>query len=90
MAWKGISNNQGIWFSSFNGTSWVLQQNVQGVGTSVGPSLAVYNGRLYMAWKGISNDQGIWFSSFNGTSWVPQQNVQGVGTSYKPSLVKYW
>ena len=89
MAWKGINNDQGIWFSSFNGTSWVLQQNVQGVGTSVGPSLAVYNGRLYMAWKGISNNQGIWFSSFNGTSSVLQQNVQGVGTSVGPSLAVY-
>jgi hypothetical protein len=36
------------------------------VGTSVGPSLAVFNGRLYMAWKGVSNDQGIWFNYFNG------------------------
>ena len=91
MTWKGIDNDQRIWFSSFNGTAWAPQQQVQGVGTSVGPSLSVYNnGRLYMTWKGITNDQRIWFSSFNGTAWAPQQQVQGVGTSYKPSLTKYW
>ena len=94
MAWKGIDNDQRIWFSSFgpsnfNGTAWAPQQQVQGVGTSVGPSLSVYNGRLYMAWKGIDNDQRIWFSSFNGTSWAPQQQVQGVGTSVGPSLSVY-
>ena len=89
MAWKGTSNDQGIWFNSFNGTNWEPQQKVQGVGTSVGPSLAVFNGRLYMAWKGTSNDQGIWFNSFNGTNWEPQQKVQGVGTSVGPSLAVF-
>jgi hypothetical protein len=89
MAWKGIDNDQGIWFSSFDGSNWAPQQNVSGVGTSVGPSLAVFNGRLFMAWKGIEGDQGIWFSSFDGSNWAPQQNVSGVGTSFRPNLTKY-
>ena len=81
-----MDNDQGIWFSSFDGNSWAPQQNVANVATSVGPSLAVFNGRLFMAWKGMDNDQGIWFSSFDGNSWAPQQNVANVATSVGPSL----
>ncbi len=86
MSWKGIEGDQGIWFSSFDGNNWVGQQNVTGVGTSIGPSLAVFNGRLFMAWKGIEGDQGIWFSSFDGNNWAPQRHIDGVGTSFRPSL----
>ena len=63
-----------------------LQQNVGGVGTSVGPALANFNGLLYMAWKGIEGDDGIWWSTFDGANWAPQQNVGGVGTSVGPTL----
>ena len=40
MAWKGIQGDQRIWFNSFDGSNWVPQQQVPGVGTSVGPSLS--------------------------------------------------
>ena len=86
MAWKGIEGDDGIWFIKFDGTP---QQNVPGVGTSVGPALAVYNGLLYMAWKGIEGDQGIWFTTYDGSSWAPQQNVAGIGTSVGPALAVY-
>jgi hypothetical protein len=86
MAWKGIDNDQGIYFMRFDGNP---QQNVSGVGTSVGPALAVYNGLLYMAWKGIDGDQGIYFATFDGQNWAPQQNVSGVGTSVGPALAVY-
>jgi hypothetical protein len=84
MAWKGIDNDQGIYFIKFDGNP---QQLVPGVGTSVGPSLAAYNGLLYMAWKGIDGDQGIYFATFDGQNWAPQQNVTGVGTSVGPALL---
>jgi hypothetical protein len=32
--------------------TWAAQQNIAGVGTSQGPGLAVFDGKLYMAWKG--------------------------------------
>jgi hypothetical protein len=46
-------------FSSFDHGLWAPQQNVSGVGTSVGPSLAVFNFLLFMAWKGMDTDQFI-------------------------------
>jgi len=85
MAWKGIEGDDGIYYSSFQG-GWAPQQKIAGVGTSHGPSLAVFNEKVYAAWKGIEGDQGLYYSSFDGNSWAPQQNVPGDGTSVGPSL----
>jgi hypothetical protein len=65
---------------------WARQRNIGGVGTSFGPSLAVFQNRLYAAWKGINNDSGIYWSSSDGRSWVGQSHIGGVGTSVGPSL----
>jgi len=89
MAWKGMEFDDGIFYSTFNGTTWAAQQQVPGVGTSSGVSLAVFNGKLYMAWKGMQADQGIYWSVFDGTGWAPQQQVPGVGTSTGPSLAVF-
>src|SRR5215469_13483716 len=91
MAWKGIQGDQRIWFNSFDGSNWVPQRRVQGVETSVGPSIMFYSdiGKQCMAWKGIQGDQRIWFNSFDGSNWVPQQQVPGVGTSVGPSLAVF-
>jgi hypothetical protein len=88
-AWKGVTGDERIWWSSFDGRSWAPQlQIVDGVGTSigssVGPSIAVFNGRLYAVWKGIFGDQHIWWSSFDGQSWAPQLQISGVATSPEP------
>jgi hypothetical protein len=88
-AWKGVNNDQGIYWSSFDGRSWAPQQRIANVGTSKGPSLAVLQGLLFAAWKGVNNDQGIWWSSFDGRSWAPQQNVSGVGSSVGPGLATF-
>ena len=60
MAWKGANGSQGIWRNTFDGRSWTAQHRITGVGTSVGPSLAAFQGRLYMAWKGAGLDHHIY------------------------------
>jgi hypothetical protein len=62
-AWKGMDNDQDIYWSSFDGTSWSAQHKVPGVGTSVRPALAVFSNHLYMAWKGMDNDQNIYWTA---------------------------
>ena len=89
-AWKGAS--QSIWYSRLGARpdgQWDEPRNVSGVGTSTGPSLASFQGKLWMAWKGIVGDQGIYFNSFNGVSWTPQAGVPGVGTSTRPALAVF-
>ena len=76
-----MNDDQRIWTSTFDGTTWTAQQMVAGVGTSVGPSLAVFNAKLYMTWKGIDGDDRVFYSSFNGSAWAPQQQISGIGTN---------
>jgi hypothetical protein len=63
MAWKGIYDDQRIFYSSFDGSTsrWTPQQVLSDRGTSTSPALAVTsnNERLYMAWKGIYDDQRL-------------------------------
>jgi hypothetical protein len=93
MAWKGMSGDERIWFaSSTDGIIWQNQDFVRdGAGTSFGPALAFFNGKIYMAWKGMSGDERIWFaSSTDGIIWQNQDFVRGgVGTSSRPALAAY-
>ncbi len=100
MAWKGVNDEQGIYYSAFRpdfaGTNWEPQSKVGGVGTSDGPALGVIHGfLLWMAWKGANGDQGIWWSTYDGVNtWGTQCNgafqlqcnAGGVGTSDSPAL----
>ena len=67
---------------------WAPQNKVPNVGTSYGPSLAVFNDSLYMAWKGAGNDNGIWWAN-GGPSFGGQSKVPGVGTDVGPALAEY-
>jgi hypothetical protein len=50
-AWKGVSGDDRMFWSSFDGTSWSPEQIGIGTASSDGPALAAFNGRLYAAWN---------------------------------------
>ena len=45
---------------------WTGQQQVSGSGSSEGPGLAAFNGRLYAMWKGSQNDSGVYWACASG------------------------
>lgn len=87
MAWKGVRDDQGLYWSINRGDGWWPQRKIAGVGSSYRPALARTGAGIRMAWKGVRNDQGIYWSTFTGDGWTAQQNVRGVGTSAAPALV---
>lgn len=98
MAWKGVEDDQGLYWTRMLGAAWERQRNVPGVGSSAAPALAQLDGRrVLMAWKGIHDDQGIYWSIYDGAErWYPrddpnvhQENVHGVGTTDSPALVVF-
>ena len=90
MAWKGVDDDAGIYWTRNLGNGWEGQRNVGGVGTSAAPALANVNGRICMAWKGVHDDAGIYWSTYDGNEgWSPQARVSGVGTTDSPALVGY-
>ena len=59
LMWKGFERDDSMWTSALSGpSSWSPQTRVDGIWSSIGPSLAPYNGGLYAAWKGAGQDQG--------------------------------
>ena len=66
------------------------QQVPPPVASAYGPSLAVFNGLLYMAWHGSPGDNRLWWSSFDGHSWAGQQQVPSpVRSTDKPALAVF-
>ena len=61
---KDGRTGEGIFFSSYDGTGWTPAAQVQSVATSTSPTLASFNGKLYMAWKGSGRDPKIWWSLY--------------------------
>jgi hypothetical protein len=78
-AWQGQSSPYHIWYSAYSDktNTWSVPATVPSALTNyrTGPTLAVYNGDLYVAWQGQGSPIGIWYASFNGTSWSKQARV---------------
>lgn len=70
---------------------WAPQNIVPNVGTSHGPSMAIYQGSLFMAWKATGNYTDIWWTSqaIGGPKFAPQQRVSNVGTDSGPALAEF-
>lgn len=100
MAWRGVDGDDGIYWSSFEGTGWSPQENIPGIGSLHGPALATGFTRnradgvpvtdLFMAWDGVPGDDAIYFAQNPGISgWTGQQRIDGVGTSDRPALALF-
>ena len=92
VAWKGMEFDDTIWWATFDGANWAPQQQVPGVLTSSGVSLAEFSGNLFMVWKGSFTDgtphfdERIWWTTFDGRRWARQREVPNVWTSVGPQL----
>jgi hypothetical protein len=88
MAWRGIPDDEAIWFStSGDGLNWQPQQALPGAGTTDSPTLAWDGTQAWMAWKGSADDTALWYSTSSDLkSWAPQQSVGPVGSSCAPSI----
>ena len=62
---------------------------IPGAGSSWGPALCEFNGRLYAAWKGSGADKQLWYSSFDGSSWAPQATIPGAASEIGPALAGF-
>lgn len=82
--WKNAWD-QSLLYAVLEGRNWSTPALFPG-GSSVGPSLALYNGKLYAAWKGANADEALYYNVFNGSVWSAQTLIPGVASSVGPSL----
>ena len=64
---------------------WSPQKNISGVGSSAGPQMAVFGGKVYAAWKGVKQDEFTYYASFDGKGWSGQAQLL-VQSNDGPSL----
>ena len=58
--------------------------------SSFAPTVAAFDGRLYMAWHGPGRDDAIYWSSFDGTHWSDEQRMPDpTASSLGPSLAAF-
>ena len=87
MAWQAsiAADNDNIWWSSFDGTTWSSPVSLTDRQSSTSPALATDNGQLYMAWKGADNETLSW-SRYDGTTWSPPASLVNGRSSNGPAL----
>jgi hypothetical protein len=74
-----------------------VQEQINNVGTSVGPAWTISGSQTLLAWKGEADTKILWSttsalapdSNSNQYTWAPQQVVPNVGTSASPALANF-
>ncbi|MFZ1918906.1 MAG: hypothetical protein WAU58_15130 [Terriglobales bacterium] len=96
LAYKGQSTPADrIWFTKWNGTSWVAQQAVSCTNgtpeTDIAPALGGGDD-MTLGWQGAAATD-IWTTAWDGSGWGPQSTVHGsdptwtAGTSTTPAWI---
>jgi hypothetical protein len=64
MVFKGVGADQSLYWASHDGRNWSTADRpappVPDVGSSRGPAMTVFQGRIHLAWKGIWDDQHVY------------------------------
>lgn len=84
---RGAGNDQYLWWTRFNGTSWSTDIRMSGA-TTHAPALASFRGMLYCVYKDSKNNR-MWQTRFNGTSWDADKLLPAHETSSNPALAVY-
>src|SRR5258708_2886438 len=65
MAWRGIGDDENLWWATFDGAEWTSQRQYGGNATSDGPALGVFHNQLLLVWDGAHLPYRISVSSFH-------------------------
>ncbi len=103
--WKGENGDPTLWWSSYTESpagGWQPQQQIVPAtgavpNSAIGPSLAAFDGQLYMAWRGADGVDTCWYATYSPTSgWSAQAPIPDtastthqVESTTGPSLAVY-
>jgi len=79
LAWRGVPDDDALYFSSYVNGAWAPQNRIGGVGSTDRPTLCVdFDGLPRLVWRGIDGDDALYTSTLVGLFWQPQQLVQWI------------
>lgn len=82
---RGQGPDQSLWWFTFDGNNWSLDQQIPSPGGGAGPwsatgvGLAVFQNKLYCVHRGSGDNQELWWFSFDGNNWSADQRIPGPG-----------
>jgi hypothetical protein len=88
-AWKGVGDDNRMFWTTLDGDHWAPQREGLGGGSSHGPALAALGNQLFAAWKGVGDDNRMFWSTFGGDRWNQQHMGIGGGSSTGPRLAAF-
>lgn len=78
-----------LWFTVFNGSSWIENKQVSSADVSCSPAAAVYDNDIYVFYQGGGKNGQLWYALFNGSSWTSNQVSASAGISSSPMAGVY-
>ena len=83
-----------LWYCSFDGQAWDVDQQVPDVGLTDSPALAVFNNQFYCIHQGYGDDGQLWYLASNAiqpapisVEWFPDKQVPNAVLSTAPAAV---
>jgi hypothetical protein len=88
MAWTGVGGDDNLYWATYDGNAdlkWSDQSpataspGVKDRASVEGPSLAVFQDKLFMAWRGVSGDQDLYWATYDGNPNLTWSKQNGLG-----------
>ncbi|MFD8992244.1 sialidase family protein [Streptomyces goshikiensis] len=89
---QGVSGEDAdLWWTVYDPAAkggWSPDTKFPAHGSHSGPTLAVFNNKLYCAHRG-NKDPYLWLTSFDGTQWSPDRQIPSSGSTAGPALTVF-
>jgi hypothetical protein len=86
---QGFGKSGELWYSVYDGISWLKDKMVPGTRMSDSPSAIEHRGAVYCFHQGTAENGQPWYNMYDGTKWLGDQQVPGTGMSKSPSVVEF-
>lgn len=93
MAWRGVIEDEHLYFATNDGSGWRTQIQLPDRGSGNGPTLATFQGQLIMAWRGAAEDQQLYWATYPDETrdppWSDQHQLADRGSFRGPALAVF-
>ena len=84
------SSSGELWYTVFNGDSWIQNEQAPSVIMTCSPAATVYGNDIYVFFQGSGFDGQLWYATYNGSAWNQQQlSAASNGISASPMAGVY-
>jgi len=85
------NKDTGMYYCTYDGNSWSTKETqILGIFSSMGPSLAVFDDKVFMVHRSDQPNGELYYSIYNGSKWSDKDtHIDGQSTGAPPALACY-